>query len=69
MYKQTIVSDILSHPLTKKVIKKAKKDNKTTGWIFDKIEPLIEDIDDCSEDGSLIFDELENRIRLLIDTK
>ena len=66
MYKQTIVSDILAQTLTKNAAEKSKKDNKTTGWVFDEIETLIEEIDDSSEDGSLIFDELEDSIYILI---
>ena len=66
MHKNTIVNDILSHPLTKDAINNAKKSNKTTGWVFDEIECLIELIDDCTEEGSLIFDKLEDSIYFLI---
>ena len=59
---KVLIDDILSHELTKKTIEEAILKNKSIGWVFDEIEPLIELIDDCTEDGSLIFDELEDKI-------
>jgi hypothetical protein len=37
--------------------------------VLDEIEPLIAFIDDTQEEGSLIFDELEEQIDLLLEQK
>ena len=65
-----LIEEILSHKLTKKVIKQAIKNSKSRAWVLDEIADLIEhedDLDDCTMEGSLLFDELENRIDELLD--
>jgi hypothetical protein len=61
----SIVQKIISHQLTIDAIKKHNRRHE----VLDEIEPLIEDIDDTTEEGSLIFDELEEQIDSLLKQK
>lgn len=61
----SIVQKIISHQLTIDAIKKHNRRYE----VLDEIEPLIAFIDDTQEEGSLIFDELEEQIDLLLEQK
>jgi hypothetical protein len=61
----SVVQKIIFHQLTIDAIK--KYDNR---WeVLDEIECLIEGIDDTTEEGSMIFDELEEQIDSLLKQK
>lgn len=64
-----IIEEIMSHDLTKKIIQQAIKESKPRFWVLDEIADLIEgidELDDCTMEGSLLFDELEDRIDELL---
>jgi DNA-directed RNA polymerase specialized sigma24 family protein len=61
----SIVQKIISHQLTIDAINKYDRRHE----VLDEIEPLIVFIDDTTEEGSLIFDELEEQIDSLLEQK
>lgn len=62
-----ILKKVISDSMFKKTIEQAIKESKNRSWVLDQIEPLIESIDDCTEQGGLIFDKLADRIDFLIE--